>query len=225
MSTAVRTLHIYFVLDRSGSMQSIASDVIGGFNSFLGEQRADGADALMTLVQFDSQDSHEVLSDATPIGDVPGLSAHTFVPRGATPLYDAMGHTIADATIRAERRATAGEPAEDILFVTFTDGLENQSVEYTRQQIFELITKRETAGWTFAFMGANQDSYAEGASLGYSAPSTQNWTATPEGTVAAMASMSSAVLRRRRMMRKAEAFDHRDFFESDAPADAEVHRS
>jgi len=48
-------VHIYFVLDRSGSMQSIAPDVIGGFNAFLAAQQADGSDALLTLVQFDSQ--------------------------------------------------------------------------------------------------------------------------------------------------------------------------
>src|SRR4051812_31279763 len=57
-----RQLHIYFLLDRSGSMQSMATDVIGGFNAFLASQQADGPDALLTLVQFDSEDPHEVLA-------------------------------------------------------------------------------------------------------------------------------------------------------------------
>jgi hypothetical protein len=48
-------------------MQSIAPDVIGGFNAFLAAQQADGSDALLTLVQFDSQDPHEVLVDAAAI--------------------------------------------------------------------------------------------------------------------------------------------------------------
>jgi hypothetical protein len=60
-------VHIYFVLDRSGWMQSIAPDVIGGFNAFLAAQQADGSDALLTLVQFDSQDPHEVVVDAAAI--------------------------------------------------------------------------------------------------------------------------------------------------------------
>ena len=143
-------LHIYFVLDRSGSMESMASDVVGGFNGFLADQQSDGADALMTLIQFDSNDSHEVLADALPIAKVPPLTRESFAPRGGTPLYDAMGHAITDATIRIERRRAAGEPEESILFVTFTDGEENQSIEYRREQLFDLVKKHEQEGWTFA---------------------------------------------------------------------------
>jgi hypothetical protein len=105
-------VHIYFVLDRSGWMQSIAPDVMGGFNAFLVAQQADGSDALLTLVQFDSQDPHEVLVDAAAIQSAPPLTSASFVPRGGTRLYDAMGHIIADATIRAERRRIENEPEE-----------------------------------------------------------------------------------------------------------------
>lgn len=31
---------IVFVLDKSGSMHPLAKDVIGGFNSFIGEQKS-----------------------------------------------------------------------------------------------------------------------------------------------------------------------------------------
>jgi Mg-chelatase subunit ChlD len=105
----------------------------------------------MTLIQFDSNDSHEVLADALPIATVPPLSRETLAPRGGTPLYDAMGHAITDATIRIEKRRAAGEPAESILFVTFTDGEENQSVEYSRERLFDLVKKHEQEGWTFAY--------------------------------------------------------------------------
>ena len=66
--TAQPILHIYFLLDRSGSMSSIADDVIGGFNSFLAAQRVEGPGAVMTFVQFDSRDPHKVLADALPQG-------------------------------------------------------------------------------------------------------------------------------------------------------------
>ena len=125
-------LHIYFVLDRSGSMESMASDVVGGFNGFVADQQSDGADALMTLIQFDSNDAHEVLADALPIAKVSSLTRESFAPRGGTPLYDAMGHAITDATIRIEKRRAAGEANESILFVTFTDGEENQSAHEDR---------------------------------------------------------------------------------------------
>jgi Mg-chelatase subunit ChlD len=219
--TDTTNLHIYFVLDRSGSMESIASDVVGGFNAFLADQQADGADAVMTLVQFDSHDPHEVLAEALPIADVARLTSATFAPRGGTPLYDAMGHTIADATIHAEGRRSTGEPDEEILFVTFTDGQENQSREYNRATLFELVKKREEKGWTFVYLGANQDSYEEGGRIGYSAGNTQNFTASPLGTEVAFASLSRSVGTRRAKMRRGEAYDKGDLFEGDKPAEAE----
>merc|ERR1719408_255473 len=56
---STKRAHIYFLLDRSGSMQCIADDVIGGFNSFVREQQLESTDSAgldMTLVQFDSKD-------------------------------------------------------------------------------------------------------------------------------------------------------------------------
>lgn len=222
MSDAARPVHIYFVLDRSGSMQSIAPDVIGGFNAFLASQQADGPDALLTLVQFDSQDSHEVLVDAAPIQSAPALTSASFVPRGGTPLYDAMGHTVADATIRAERRRLDNEPEEEILFFTFTDGQENQSREYTRAEIFDLIKKREEQGWSFAYLGANQDAYAEGGRIGFSAASSQNFLADSAGTAAAFTSTSAAILRRRTKIRSGEAYNPADLFEGQKAAEADL---
>src|SRR5207253_10267441 len=55
---------------------------------------------------------HDVLVDAAAIQSAPPLTSASFVPRGGTQLYDAMGHIIADATIRAERRRIENEPEE-----------------------------------------------------------------------------------------------------------------
>ena len=224
MSETARPVHIYFVLDRSGSMQAIAPDVIGGFNAFLAAQQADGPDALLTLVQFDSQDPHEVLVDAAAIRSAPPLTSASFVPRGGTPLYDAMGHAIADATIRTEKRRLDDEPEEEILFFTFTDGQENQSREYSRAKIFELIKKREGQGWSFAYLGANQDAYAEGGRIGYSVASSQNFAADAAGTAAVFASSSAAILRRRSKIRSGEAYDAADLFEGDKAAEEDLER-
>ena len=151
--TTDKTLHIYFVLDRSGSMENIASDVIGGFNAFVTTQQTEGSTALMTLIQFDSVDPYEVLAAATPISEIQKLSPTTFQPRGGTPLYDAIGHAIADATIRNEKLTATGGAADEVLFIIFTDGQENQSREYDRAAIATLVSKREKAGWTFVYMG------------------------------------------------------------------------
>lgn len=222
MSNSPANLHIYFVLDRSGSMQAMTSDVIGGFNSFLATQRADGSDALMSLIQFDSQDAHEVLADSLPISAVPDLSPATFVPRGGTPLYDAMGHTIADATIRIEQRRTQGKNPEEILFVTFTDGEENSSSEYDRAGLFELVKKREADGWTFAYLGANQDSYEEGQKVGYSAGNVQNFAPDGAGSRAVFDSLSASVVRRRDKIRTGQEYDKADLFEGDKGAEKDL---
>ncbi len=119
--------HIYFLLDRTGSMNPMVDDVVGGFNTFLAEQRAEGDDARMTLVQFDSQDPFEVMTDAVSLAKVPELTVATFQPRGMTPLLDATGDLIAHAAERVEKRNEAGKKPESIVVVTFTDGEENAS--------------------------------------------------------------------------------------------------
>ena len=221
-ATQTAPVHVYFVLDRSGSMASIQSDVIGGFNSFVQQQRAQPGRCLMTLIQFDGQDPHEVLEDARPIEQVAPLNASRFVPRGNTPLFDAMGHAIADATIRAEKLGAAGEPHEEIVFVTFTDGLENASQEYNRSQIFDLIRKREQASWSFIYLGANQDAYAESGQLGYSRGSVQNFVADALGTRLAFSSTSRSLGRMRQKMAEGAPVDRSDLFEGDKSADADA---
>src|SRR6185436_7851910 len=120
-------VHLYVLLDRSGSMSAIADDVIGGFNRLIADQQADGDDAVVTLVQFDSQDAHDVLTDAIPVRTVRPLNDATFTPRGMTPLLDATGQLLARAAQRVEYLQMAGKPAEDIVFVSITDGHENAS--------------------------------------------------------------------------------------------------
>lgn len=214
-----KTVHIYFLLDVSGSMQSIASDVIGGFNAFRSEQlatcREAGIEALLTLVQFDSNNPHDVVAAAQSMEDVAELSAATYRPRGGTPLYDAIGALVADASIRAEQ----SDRPEEIMFVIFTDGQENESREYNRASVFQLIAQREARGWTFVFLGANQDSYLEGAGIGINARSTQNFAASPQGTEAAFTSLSRGMSKEIRKVARREVRHVDDFFEGDKGAE------
>ncbi|MEI8127341.1 MAG: vWA domain-containing protein [Actinomycetota bacterium] len=220
-TSTTRNTHIYFVLDRSGSMQTIVSDVIGGFNSYIAQQALEGSDALITFIQFDSQDSHHVVFSALPVTEVRELTSSSFVPRGATPLYDAMGHAIASATIRAEqvKNQTTGE---DIVFVTFTDGEENDSIEYDRKKIFTLIKKREKLGWTFVYLGANQDAYGEADLAGFDKANVSNFVADAAGTQTAFDSLSKATSMRRARQRSGQKFSSMDFFEGDKAADLDA---
>jgi len=211
--------HLYVLLDRSGSMQAIADDVIGGFNHLLAEQKADGADARMTLVQFDSQDPEEVIADAVPVLEVVDLDAATFVPRGGTPLLDATGRIIARASAHAAQLAACGSPAEDITIVTVTDGQENQSRELGLDQVRAMISAKQSAGWTFAFLSAGLDAYGEAGRMGLDARSTQAFPASAAGARAAWASTSEAVSRKRDHLRRGEDFDRQDLFEGEKKAE------
>jgi hypothetical protein len=198
---------IWFLLDRSGSMQSIAPDVVRGCDEFFAEQRRQEGDATVTLVQFDDHDPHDVLVDAQPIDQVRSIRGR-FEPRGCTPLYDAIGRLLD----RAERRLAAGGDPADQLVVIYTDGLENASHDWTAQRIFDRISQLRQAGWTFAFLGANQDSYATGGQMAMAAGNVANFAPSPAGVAASYRGLSRTVGEFRRKDRTARRADADDFW-------------
>jgi hypothetical protein len=153
--------HIAVVLDRSGSMSFCASDTVGGFNTFVAEQKKAEGEATMTLTQFDTE--YEIVYDFKNIQDVPNL---TFVPRGNTALLDAIGRTIQTVGHSLESMPEAERP-EKVIFVIITDGKENSSREFKKDQINQLIkTQTDVYKWEFVYLGANQDAIQEGSALG-----------------------------------------------------------
>jgi uncharacterized protein YegL len=217
-------VHLYVLLDRSGSMAAMAEQVVAGFNRLLVEQQADGHDARLTLVQFDDQEPHEVVLAAMPIAEIVPLRARDFEPRGMTPLLDATGAVIGRAARRVAELAAAGERPERPLIVTITDGEENDSREYTRRQIVELVRAKEAEGWTFAFLGAGLDAYGEADSMGYHAASVQPFAPDGAGADLAFASLSAKTADLRGKVRRGEAVDTADFFVGDKPAEADRRR-
>ena len=83
---------IVFILDRSGSMQTLTDDTIGGFNSFIEKQKQEPGDAILTTVLFDDQ--YEVLHDGVNLKDVKPLTREDYYARGMTAMMDAIGRTI-----------------------------------------------------------------------------------------------------------------------------------
>ena len=136
---------LIFLLDRSGSMESCRDDTIGGFNSFVKDQAALGGK--LTLVQFD----HEIITRYTDVElkDVVPLTTETFQPRGSTALLDAIGSII------------KSQKSENPLVIILTDGQENSSTKFTKAHIQDLIEQKTKDGWTFMYLGANQDAFAE----------------------------------------------------------------
>lgn len=213
--------HIYILLDRSGSMEEIRDDVIGGFNAFIEAQRDEGEDAKVTLVQFDTQVADELVIDHTAIKRVAPLTRDTFVPRGGTPLLDATGLIIARAQERSVERKAAGKAPEDIVMVTITDGQENSSREFTRQNVLDLVKAREAEGWTFVFLSAGLAAYDEASGIGYDPRSVQAFAPDAGGAASAFQSLSVATARRRRKSRAGESMDRADFFEGDKGAEVD----
>jgi hypothetical protein len=83
--------HITVILDRTGSMEALRDDPIGGFNAFLRQQKAEPGFATLTLVPFDSQDPYEVVHPFKAWAAVPELTRKTFVPRASTPTMGRHG--------------------------------------------------------------------------------------------------------------------------------------
>jgi uncharacterized protein YegL len=182
---------IVVLLDRSGSMQTIVKDAIGGFNAFLEEQKKQDGEATMTVVQFD--DEYLVTVEAVNIHDVAPLNEETFVPRGMTALLDAIGRTVNDVGDRLAKTEEANRP-EKVIVVILTDGHENASMEFKRTQINKLIThQKKKYSWEFLFLAAGQDAIAEANSIGIGKLNTMSFVADAKGINTSYSAMGTAV--------------------------------
>jgi hypothetical protein len=186
---------ITFVLDRSGSMQTIKQATMEAFNGFLNSQKAGEGVAQMSLVQFDDQ--YEVLYVSTLIGRARELTEKTYQPRGSTALLDAIGRTIIATGERLCKLREEQRPGT-VIFVTLTDGYENASHEFTLQRINEMIREqRDTYSWQFIFLGANQDAIATAAQMGVGAAQAMTYNATAAGARGAMGAFDGKLHRLR----------------------------
>ena len=192
--------YLYVLLDRSGSMQSIKSDIVGGFDAFVTEQRSATGECRMTLARFDNE--YELVFADRPIADVGPL---VLEPRGSTALLDSMGRLVVDAGARLAALPEHERPSTVVVAV-MTDGFENASREWTHASIKALVDQQtKDYGWQFLYMGADQDAVEVGKGLGIAADHAMTWS---RGSAkAAMGATSSMVadLRRARVANPAAA--------------------
>lgn len=193
-ATAASLAEIAVILDRSGSMQSIASDAIGGFNVFVEAQAQVPGEARLSLVLFDDQ--YEVPFKSIPPVEMPPLTSATYIPRGSTALLDAIGRTVKKMTTSFAARPVEKRPGKVIIAI-LTDGQENASTKYTQAHIADLIAEKRAQGWEFLFLAANQDAIATAARYNIAREDAASYTATPAGTNAVFHEMSARVSRKR----------------------------
>ena len=168
--TKKKELDVVFLLDRSGSMQGSELDTIGGYNSYLSKQRKNKFNTKITTVLFDDQ--YEILHDRKDIKEVKDITEKEYYVRGCTALLDAIGKTINNLDKKVKDNK--------VLFVITTDGLENTSKEYNKDKIKTLIEQHYN--WEFIYIGANIDSYGEGASIGIPRQNISNYSKSKKGT-------------------------------------------
>lgn len=165
---------IVFIIDRSGSMESVASDMIGGFNRFIKTQKENNVgECRVSFNQFD--DIYEEVYKNVLVNDVQDLTDKTFVPRNNTALYDAIGRTINNVGEELSKM-TEDERPEKVLVVILTDGQENASREFNCNKVKDMIKHQtDVYKWEFVYIGANQDSWHIGQSMGIAGSNTINY--------------------------------------------------
>lgn len=169
------------IIDESGSMGRIYDQALSGINETLNtiriaQEKYPLNHYFVSVVSFEGNGPAAVKfrRDREPISTVKDLTKEEYVPGGYTPLYDAIG-------ISVNRLASAVKAEDSVIVTIITDGYENSSAEYSGTMVKEMISRRRSEGWTFAYIGANQDAVevARGLNIG----NAMRFEATPEGTV------------------------------------------
>lgn len=158
---------IAIVLDKSGSMEPISHSVVQSFNDFIDSQREIPAETYVTLCIFDTI-GHFWLEE-TPIADVPALGEHNYIPSGFTALYDSIMDTIALVDTHLDKNDM------DTLFVVITDGQENSSRRYIRQDVADAIAAKTEQGWKFIYLSADADAFGDAQSISIPSTNTVQW--------------------------------------------------
>lgn len=174
-----------FIIDESGSMQSIYKDMNGGIATLLKEQTELPGKLTVDVAYFDGEFRYPSKLSS------PSEVTINIVPKGVTAMYDAIVQASGIFGASLEAMPEDERPAT-VLVVIVTDGHENASQESTSEHVKDLITaQQDTYDWNYVFLGANQDAVLSGASLGLRAGSSLTYTANTGGVVAASALLSN----------------------------------
>ena len=182
---------LVFILDRSGSMQGLEADTIGGFNSMVEKQKKEEGEAYVSAVLFD--DRREVLYDRTPIRRVERMTEKQYYVRGCTALLDAVGLAIHHIG-NVHKYARNEDVPEKTIFVIITDGMENASRLYGPEKLRSMIERQQKKyNWEFLFIGANIDAITEASRIGIQPSRAVNYVHDGRGTRLNFDTLSSAI--------------------------------
>ncbi len=182
---------IVFILDRSGSMQGLEADTVGGFNSMIEKQKKAQGEVLISTVLFDN--ISEVIHDRVNIRDIKPMTAEDYTVRGCTALLDAIGGAIHHIG-NVHKYARAEDVPEHTMFVITTDGMENASRQYDSEKVRKMIERqKEKYGWEFLFLGANIDAVETAKHFGIDKDRAVNYHSDKKGTKLNFEVLSDAI--------------------------------
>ncbi|MFI3141341.1 MAG: vWA domain-containing protein [Clostridia bacterium] len=191
-TTENQTTELVFILDKSGSMASIVSDTIGGFNSMLEEQKTKEGLCHITTVLFDNQSV--LLHDRIDIRAVNPITKNEYRVGGATALLDAIGSSIHKIS-SVQKQTSKKYRAQNVMFVIITDGEENASRNFNYSQIKEMVEhQKEKYNWEFIFLGANIDAVEVAGHFGIRPNRAQNFHADSKGMQVNFDALNETVL-------------------------------
>ncbi len=144
------------ILDESGSMSSIKSSIISGFNELVQsvkgiKEQFQDQEHLISMVSFNDL-NNKILHFADPVNKLNAINDSTYNPASMTPLYDAMGFSISKLKQHLE-----GKENYSVLVTILTDGEENASKEYMGTAIKNLVDELKQKKWTFTYIGTDHD--------------------------------------------------------------------
>lgn len=146
---------IVMVLDESGSMEPIRNQIIGSINDLIMEQKQiKERPATFTLVKFSDKVKEVIINKS--LANIRSLTQEDYTPSGSTALYDAIGNTI-----------TRFRNEKNVLMVIVTDGQENASKRYTRNQINSMINEKKiNNNWTYVYLSSDLSTEIQGNNIG-----------------------------------------------------------
>ena len=181
MKTPIKTqVYNLVILDKSGSMESIRTEAINGYNETLGSIKSTQLKFMDTQEHFVSLAAFcdcgiDMIYDMTPIKDAEKLTREKYDPCCCTPLFDAIGKTV-----KTLKKKIADVEDAAVLVTIITDGYENSSKEWDAKGVSKLIEECKEDGWMFSFIGAGEDVVKVATTI--SITNTMVWENTSEGT-------------------------------------------
>ena len=164
-----KIIHALLIIDKSTSMASYRSRTVEGINANMSALKAEvdeNTEILVTQLQFSKTSNHswglapapesgtdfvftQVGKNVTELVD---LTEKEYNPGGWTPLLDAIGYGI--EKVKAFHGDKLGDENLKIIVTIFTDGEENSSTKWGRDEIKKMIQHFQADNkWTFTFIG------------------------------------------------------------------------